>query len=167
MQEWCGHSYMEVLDHTSTFTASLNSYFEGESYDNQELKPALLEDDVWTMIRIRNKLPQGTIKMYPSLAYTLLMHKEYKSYKCEVKLTKNGNMNRYTLYYPALDRTLEINYEAEGTREIIGWEETYLDGYGNNRKKSTTTATRMKTINSRYWGKNSVADSTLRIELNL
>ncbi|MFT5778465.1 MAG: hypothetical protein ACI837_001421 [Crocinitomicaceae bacterium] len=50
---------------------------------------------------------------------------------------------------------------------IIGWQETNYSEFGDSRKKITTIAEQMKTINSAYWTRNSSADSTLRKELNL
>ncbi|MFT5859405.1 MAG: hypothetical protein ACI865_001506 [Flavobacteriaceae bacterium] len=167
MQEWCGHVFMDLRTAKSGFNASVNSYFEGESYADKNIPKALLEDDVWSLLRLRTKLPIGKVKMYPSQSYARLMHKEFKPYSCEIELLEGDNNNTYKLYYPALDRTLEINFEAGGTHKINGWSETYLSGFGNNQTKLTTTATRMKTINSKYWSKNSIADSTLRIELKL
>ncbi len=167
IQEWCGQAYMELRNNKSNYMVSLNSYFEGETYHNEVYVKALLEDDVWAMIRIRKNLPEGNLMMYPSMISTGLMHYEYKPYKVETTLLKNGTENTYKIYYPELERTLSINFEAAHPHKITGWEENFYSGFGENRKKLTTTATRMKIINSKYWDKNSVADSTLRNELNL
>lgn len=167
-QEWCGHTYMEVRNQKSDhFQVDIDSYFEGETKQGFSSAVALMEDDVWAMVRIREDLPTGKISMYPSLLATRLLHMEYKPYACNASIKESGTSTFYTLEYPELDRTLKIEFEQAHPRKIIGWTETNYSGFGANKKQLTTTATRMKTIISDYWNRNSVADSTFRKELNL
>lgn len=167
-QEWCGHNYMELQNKKRNFKVKLDSYFEGESFSNTEMDKAFLEDDIWSMIKIRNKnLPTGKLKMYPPMSYARLAHIKYKSYGCEVSILPGDNYNTYRLHYPELDRTVTVNYLNRGTFEIRGWTETYYDGFGSDRKILTTIGEKMKTINSAYWNKHHLADSTMRKELNL
>ncbi|MCH2224988.1 MAG: septum formation inhibitor Maf [Crocinitomicaceae bacterium] len=167
-QEWCGHTYMELRNEKKMFEVKLNSYFEGESYSNTKMDKALLEDDIWSMIKIRNQnLPTGNLMMYPSMSYSRLAHIDYKPYNCELTILPRFNYNTYQIHYPELERTVTINYLAGGTFEIQSWTETYLDGFGSDRKILTTKAEKMKTINSAYWQKNHLSDSTLRKKLNL
>jgi hypothetical protein len=51
--------------------------------------------------------------------------------------------------------------------EILSWEETFKSGFGPNSKILTTKATRLKTIKSAYWEKNSNVDESLRETLLL
>ena len=166
-QEWCGHTYMEVRNKSADFQIDIDSYFEDETVLAKNAPKAYLEDDIWTLIRIRDKLPMGNIKMYPSLLITRLMHIEYKAYSCTASLKKSGSNSVYVLHYPELDRTISIEFEQAHPRKIVGWTEEYYDGFGSDKKKLTTTATRMKSISSDYWTRNSVADSTYRKLLNL
>lgn len=167
-QEWCGHTYMELMSKNGKFEVDIDSYFEGESYENQQGAKALLEDDIWTMIRIRNKdLPVGKQEMYPTMMYARLMHIPYRAYQCETSISKGENANTYTLTFPELDRTVKITYETAHPHAILNWSETYYDGFGTDRKKLTTTATKMKTIVTDYWNKHSVKDAIYRDSLNL
>lgn len=167
-QEWCGHTFMEVREKEGQLVSSLDSYFEGESYENDPVEKAVFEDDILTMLRIRNdQLPEGKTRMYPSLMFTRLMHVDFKAYDCEAKLSQNGATGTYVLNFPELERIVIYEFENKHPYKIISWEETYFSGFGNNRAPLTTTATRMKSINTDYWNKNSLADSTLRKELNL
>jgi len=167
-QEWCGHTYMEVQNpQNGHFGVKIDSYFEGESQDLSKSVAALMEDDIWTLIRLRENPPTGRVSMYPSLLASRLLHKEYKPYSCVITLEDKGSSTFYTLQYPELDRTLTIEYEQAHPHKIVGWTETNYSGWGANRKKLTTTATRMKSINTDYWNKNAVADSIYRTELNL
>ena len=166
-QEWCGHSFME-LQNSGKFSINTSSYFEGKS-GSLSLSKNLLEDDVWSMIRLKHEdLPKGEIKMIPSFSFLGLMHKETKAYDCQASLsTDNKGNQQYKLFYPELDRTMIIIFESSFPHKIIRWEETYVDGYGSQRQKLSTTGEAIKTIKSAYWGKNSNADSMLRNELGL
>lgn len=167
-QEWCGHTYMEVQNsQDGHFGVKIDSYFEGETQEMSKSVAKLLEDDVWTMIRIRKDLPTGKISMYPSMLATRLLHLEFKPYTCNASIKSKGTSSIYTLEYPELKRTLKIEFEQAHPHKIIGWTETSPGGFGVNSELLTTTATRMKSINSDYWNHHSVADSTLRKELNL
>ncbi|MFK7785281.1 MAG: septum formation inhibitor Maf, partial [Crocinitomicaceae bacterium] len=167
-QEWCGHTYMEVQNpQNGHFGVKIDSYFEGETQDLTKSVAALMEDDIWTIIRLRDNLPTGSVSMYPSMVATRLLHIPYKPYACTISLEdEGGEILYYHLEYPELDRSLTIEFEAAHPRKIVGWKETNYSGFGDNRKQLTTTATRMKSINTDYWNRNSVADSTYRKELN-
>ncbi|MDG1332954.1 MAG: septum formation inhibitor Maf [Crocinitomicaceae bacterium] len=167
-QEWCGHTYMEVQNpQNGHFGVKVDSYFEGETFEMTKSVAALMEDDIWTIIRLRENPPTGRVSMYPSLAATRLLHIEYKPYSCNISMKDEGTSTFYTLEYPGLDRTLTIEFEQAHPHKIVGWIEINYSGYGGKRKLLTTTATRMNSINTDYWNRNSVADSTYRKELNL
>lgn len=167
-QEWCGHTFMELQNKKSDFMVKLDSYFEGTSFPSTKMKKALLEDDIWSMIKIRNQnLPTGKLMMYPAMAYSRLAHIDYKPYNCEASIIPGDNYNTYKLDFPELERTISITYLAGGIHEISGWTETYFDGFGSDRKVLTTKGEKMKTINCAYWNKNRLSDANLRKELNL
>lgn len=167
-QEWCGHSYMELAN-KSKFEVTLESYFEGESFSNLSLAKDNLEDDIWTKIRINPlALPVGEIKMIPSFFYLRLRHRATKAYECSAVLNKvDKTFSEYQLTYPALNRTLNIQFENVFPYKIISWEEAYPSGFGSNAAQLKTTATLIKTIKSDYWNRNSNKDRALRKELQL
>ncbi len=166
-QEWCGHTHMEVRNKRTELEMFLHSYFENESFETNG-SVDLIEDDIWTMIRIRNaELPTGNFRMYPAMHYQRFAHIEYKSYACEGNVAKGSATSVYTMNFPELGREVAIEYENNHPFAIIGWTEKYVDGYGMNRQELTTKATRIKTINTDYWNKNSNADGVLRDELKL
>ena len=166
-QEWCGHTFMD-LKNKRDFEVSINSYFENESA-NLTIDKALLEDDVWTKIRLFSaSLPLGDLQMIPSFMYLRLRHQETKAYAANAKLidAENGN-SVYEIEYPTLKRSLKIEFEKTFPNKIIAWEESYISGWGESAKELKTTATRIKTIRSDYWNKHAVKDSLLRQELGL
>lgn len=167
-QEWCGHTFMEFRNN-GKFEASIRSYFEGESKELTSMDQALLEDDVWTKIRLTpDALPMGELEMYPSFMYLRMAHQDLKPYKCIASIDEGGEMEQvYTLEYPSLGRSLSIRFEAQFPYRILGWEESYASGWGVDRKELTTIATLRKSIKSDYWNQNKVADSKMRTLLEL
>ncbi|NAS29981.1 septum formation inhibitor Maf [Flavobacteriaceae bacterium R38] len=167
VQEWCGHVYAQ-LNNREKFDITAHSYFQGEADQNFQIEKALLENEIWSKIRIAPEdLPLGTIKMIPSLEYSRLGHKELKIYDAVASVKENENTKTYTLEYPELQRTLSIEFNSVFPYEIEGWSESHKSGFGSNAKVLTSTAKKIKSIKSAYWGKNSNADLALRKELGL
>jgi hypothetical protein len=167
-QEWCGHTFMEMKPSDSTFTIDINSYFEGET-TTISLAKSILEDDLWSMIRLHPMaLPQGEkLAVIPSFFYLRLMHKTTKAYACEAKLSEDENKYVYHINYPELQRNLTISFEKQQPFKIIGWSETYQSGWGASAQTLTTMATRKKTMHVDYWNKNKKQYAPLRKELGL
>ena len=166
-QEWCGHTYMELLN-KEKYDVSLNSYFEGEGFENLKMDKSLLEDDIWTMIRLFPKdLPTGNRKVIPSFFYLRLMHKDVKAYDCIIEKVTNDDATVYSIKYPELNRDLSVTFENSFPYKISSWEETYPDGFGKNAKILTTKGTLLQTVKTDYWNKNANADSEWRAKLSL
>lgn len=163
VQEWCGQVYMQ-LNNRSDFQVTAHSYFEGETDEDFNLNPSILENELWPQLRIDPKsLPTGIIDIIPSFEYLRLLHIPFKAYSATAILTDNF----YRLSYPDLNRKLTINFNSEFPYIIEGWEESFISGFGNKAKELTTKATRMETIKSDYWNKNSNSDDILRQTLQL
>ncbi len=168
-QEWCGHTFMEMKNKPGAkYDLSLNSYFEGESFTS-EVEKLPLEDDIWTMIRTRPAdLPVGKVKMIPSFFYLRLGHQKAQGYDCQITIEiVDQSTQKYILNYPDLDRTLKIEHKRGFPYEIVSWEETYVSGWGKDKKKLTTKAKRINTIMSDYWNRHGNADSKLRERLGI
>ena len=163
VQEWCGHVYSQ-LNNRSQFDITSHSYFEREADQNIKLDKAILENELWTQLRLDPKsLPVGDLQIIPSMEYIRLKHIELKPYKANAQL-KNGV---YSITYPDLKRDISISFNPQFPYDISGWKETYKDGYGINAKTLTTKATKLKSIKSPYWNKNANKDEILRKELDL
>ncbi|MEP1890475.1 MAG: hypothetical protein ABJJ14_02340 [Cyclobacteriaceae bacterium] len=167
-QEWCGHTYLELID-KGDFEIQNHSYFQSEAKKKITLDKDILEDDLWSRIRINpDDLPTGTHKVIPSFFFLRLSHNDIKAYSCDLNLhKKNDSLSTYQISYPELERNLKITFESAFPFKIVAWEDTHYSGYGESRKKLTTSATAIKTIRSQYWSKNSNADVGLRGELGL
>lgn len=163
IQEWCGHVYTQ-LNNRDQFEITSHSYFESEGDENFSLNKAILENELWTKLRINpNDLPTGTLQIIPAFEFLRLRHVQLKAYKATAILT-HGN---YTITYPELNRTLRINFNQTFPFDILSWEETFKSGFGAHAKTLTTKATHLKTIKSPYWSKNKNSDDILRETLQL
>lgn len=167
-QEWCGHTFTQLNLDGSSYNAHLFSYFEAEGDQQLELDAVLLEDEVWNRIRMNPEgLPNGEIEIIPGTMYQRLSHEPLKVVKANANLTREGDESIYTLDYPTLNRTLMIHFETAFPHKIIGWEESFMSGSGENAQNLTTTATLDKSIMTDYWTHNAPQDSVFRQELNL
>lgn len=163
MQEWCGHVYTQ-LNNREQFEITSHSYFQGEADQNLTLDKAITENELWNQLRINpSSLPTGEVEIIPSLEYIRFRHIKIKAYKATASL----NDGVYEIEYPELNRTLKISFNSSFPYDISGWEEQFKSGFGPNAKTLTTKATRLESIRSAYWGKNSNADEALRAELKL
>jgi len=163
VQEWCGQVYLQ-LNNKQQFDVQLHSYFEGEADKIFSLDKAILENELWIQLRIDPKsLPTGDLKIIPSFEFLRLRHVPIKAYEAHAEISDSI----YSLSYPTLDRTLKINFDKAFPFEVLSWEETFKSGFGPSAKILTTKATRLKTIKSAYWTKNSNADERLRDSLLL
>ena len=159
VQEWCGQTYTQ-LNNKEDFEINSHSYFQGEADQNYQLEKAILENELWTQLRVDpKKLPVGDLEIIPSFEFISLKHIELKPYKANVKLTPNS----YTISYSELERTLTIYFNETSPYELLSWTETVKNG----DKSLTTKATKLVTIKSPYWSKNSNKDSLLRETLKL
>ena len=167
-QEWCGHTYMSMDLRENEYEILSRSYFENEADQQFSLKKTWLEDELFNVIRLApEKLPIGEFEMIPSTMYSRLMHVRSTPYSVKASSKKEGNVTIFTVIYPELDRELSIHYKNEFPYKIMGWEETYVSGFGSEKRQLTTKATLTHTRLSPYWTENAVDDAQLRNELGL
>ncbi|MEM6965193.1 MAG: hypothetical protein AAF573_10520 [Bacteroidota bacterium] len=167
-QEWCGHTFMQLNLKKNNYESEVRSYFESEGDTKTRLNKTLLEDEIWSIIRINpNKLPQGEIDIIPSTIYARLRHIDFKNEKAIASVEEKGSETHFQLQYKNLNRTLKIVFEKAFPHQIIAWEESSRSGYGGNTPTLTTKGKRKKSIMLDYWSKNGLGDSHYRAELGL
>ena len=174
-QEWCGQTFMQLNARKDKIQVQLRSYFQREGDQEVELNSALLEDEVWTKIRLAPQtLPTGNLKIVPGAQFARLRHVPLKVENATAKLTSftdkslSGNeVQVYSVNYKELKRILVITFEKNFPYRILSWEESQMSGYGPNAKMLTTKAVKTHAIKSDYWSKNKLSDSHLRKELGL
>lgn len=166
--EWCGQVYTQINNHRESYSVKSFSYFEKEGDEEFLLDKVFLEDELWTRIRIEpEQLPIGNIKIIPGMLSSRLRHKKLAVETAAAESHQYGDTIAYRLHYKETERTLEIRFNKEFPYEIWSWEETYMDGFGDNAKVLTTKAVKKKSILLDYWNKHAVADSVYRKELGL
>jgi hypothetical protein len=170
-QEWCGHTWVQINRLENGYQLQQNSYFEEEGDKTLMLEDAILEDELWTIIRIDpENLPTGKVKLIPGTMFQRLRHTSWEIQIAAVSLQplpEDEAIWIYKIFYPASDRTLTIFFNKKFPYEIEGWEESYRSGWGSQAAKLTSKATLNKRIMTDYWTKNRLADSNWRKELGL
>jgi hypothetical protein len=173
-QEWCGNTYTQFNLRGGSYAVEEHSYFESEGDREYTLDDALLEDEVWSRIRLAPEtLPTGEIRIIPGTMTARLRHIRLAVESATASLAKAGTDSllgdrmRYTLVYGASGRTLAIDYQAGFPHRILGWTETYKDGFGPNAVLLTTRAVRTNELMIDYWAHHSTVDDSLRTLLGL
>ncbi|HAS40614.1 MAG TPA: septum formation inhibitor Maf [Microscillaceae bacterium] len=164
-QEWCGQTFMQ-FNNRKKWEVTSRSYFESHGDQNFTLSKDLLEDDIWTKIRLNpKKLPTGKTTMIPGAEFLTLKHRKVKAYKVVLSLEQKGKLSTYKIAYPQLQRTLAIQFQANFPYTIESWEEVQSNRSGS--KSLVTKATRIKRIKSAYWNRHTTQDTYLYKELGL
>jgi hypothetical protein len=168
-QEWCGHTWTQLNWRDGIYRAQQRSYFESEGDEDFNAGEAMLEDEVWTRIRIDpDSLPLGRTTMIPGGLSARLRHRLPKPEKVRTSVTEQaGDEITYSIEYPELKRTLRITYGKKFPHRISGWEETDLSGFGPNAIPLTTKAIVKQRLMIDYWNHNDLKDRSLRAELGL
>ncbi|MEM1134399.1 MAG: hypothetical protein AAGI07_01075 [Bacteroidota bacterium] len=168
-QDWCGHAFSQLNYQKNGFQFMGNSYFESEGDQQYKIKKALLEDELWNMIRLNpENLPKGDIEIIPGSFFSRLRHRKTEIVKAKATLTETDDaLHTYTLDYPALNRQLSITFQKDFPHQVTAFEETHMSSYGANAQQLTTRATRKETIMLDYWNKHFNQDRKYRQDLGL
>ncbi len=164
-QEWCGHTFTQLNRLVDAWRLRQYSYFEKEGDVDHEVKADMLEDELWTRLRINPEtLPIGEVTLLPGTMTARLQHTDHTPQQAltrRVELPADsawGAISRYTVEYTDPPRTLMIDYTKAFPHRIVAWSETYND-FG---EVLTTRATLTDTLRLDYWSRNGVADSVYR-----
>ncbi len=162
IQEWCGQVYTQ-LNNRSQFEITSHSYFEGEGDFKTQLKKTLTENDLWIRLRIDPKaIPTGNLLILPDFSYLRLQHKEFASQKAQLSQSEDEFIETL-LNYKELNRSLKIYQEKKPPFSILKWEEIQVTGNDTLISK----ASKLKTLKTKYWRKNSNKHLHLRDSLSL
>lgn len=173
-QEWCGHTFSQLNLRKNRYEGHLYSYFQEEGDREFSLDAVMLEEEIWTKIRLRpSELPLGDIKLIPGTQFLRLRHREFGVEEARAVLEpaqdaslSSRPLSRYRIEYKDFERVLEITFEKDFPYTIVAWEERGQSGF-DHPETLITRAVRTHSINGSYWNQHSVADSLLRKELGL
>ncbi len=170
VQEWCGHSYVQLNYRNNAYTVTGRSYFEAEATEDYTVAKTLLEDELWNRIRLDPaRLPIGEVEVIPGTQAARLRHKRLdplpatatldtargRAWATTYRPAAPGKCLAYSLDYEADARQLSIYFDETFPHRILGWEDTYL----TKTKRLTTRAILQKTTQSDYWNHNTPTDS--------
>lgn len=167
-QEWCGQSFLQLNYRQNGYQLLGKSYFENEVDDESHLEHAILEDELWTKIRLLSidQLPTGNMFMIPSMTSLRLRHRNIQAEMARISLEpytgdstfRGQSLIHYKIHYPESKRDLSIYFEKEFPHLIVGWAETYE----TKKTMLTSKAVLKATIQNPYWEKNMAKDTVYR-----
>jgi hypothetical protein len=162
-QDWCGHSFQQINlnDNNKDYTYRQFSYFESEGDEKYSIKVDMLEDEIWTALRINpSSIPSGELNLLPGNFYSRLSHEKQEPKRARIRFEKNESLSTCIIEYLHLDRTLQINFETAFPHHILSWKEI--------KGQQVMVDARLKsTINSPYWMRNGQQYLPLRDSLEL
>ena len=162
VQDWCGHVFTQ-LNWTggNKYTTHQYSYFETEGDKSPDTEGVLLEDEIFTRLRISpESLPTGTIKVIPNLTYSRIRHKPVEGMNAKIEIKDGNSGTKICILIYESKRRLEVSFEAAFPHKILGFVE--FDG-----DKEMSRATLKKTMMSDYWAKHDNKSAFLRKDLGL
>ncbi|MDO8367114.1 MAG: hypothetical protein Q7T20_09970 [Saprospiraceae bacterium] len=161
VQDWCGHVFMQNNLEKDGYHLRGFSYFESEGDQDLRLPLALLEDEIWTRIRLNPfAVTTGKVSLIPSAIYTRLRHKPGGVQNADIQLKKGEKESAFSVMYTDIPRSLIIQFETAFPHKILGWEET-IDG------KIASKGMLKSTRKSAYWEEHDNVHAPLRDSLQL
>ncbi len=167
VQEWCGHTFSQLNREKNGYRVRGFSYFQSEGDTDEALPEALLEDEIWTLLRLHpNSIPLGKQNIIESGLIHRLHHKKPGMTSCTISkagtLWEARSVARLTLDMD--ERKLVIYSEKDFPFTIYGWEESYAEHGG---KVLTSKAKLKRQFRIPYWKLNAPTDSGWRDSLSL
>lgn len=160
-QEWCGHTFTQFNLDGKNWRLREFSYFEKEADIDLKLPAALLEDELWTRLRIDPaSIPTGEVELIPAAFFSRLKHQRLRAEKANISFEDAENERVMKIEYTTMNRSLAIRFEKNSPFKITGWEE--MTG-----GKLACRATLKRRILSDYWSRHDNDDLPLRDSLLL
>jgi hypothetical protein len=162
-QSWTGQRVIQLILQNGGYQISTDS--TGAVNKGYTVDPVVLEDEIWSLIRINPaKLPVGKVSLLSGSLTAQLRRRKLMPMLAQISLTDYEGvlypgeyLQAYTIKYPTNDRTLMIIFERLFPHRIMGWEEIYQ----SKDNLLTTRAVLQKTVQTDFHQANSVVDSTL------
>ncbi len=161
-QEWCGQTFLQIDREDENYRLRLFSYFESEGEQERRVKAAMLEDELWTRLRLDPaQFAQGQIvELIPAAHYLRLYHQPLMPRQARIRYEPQERGTWLVVEYLHLPRTLRIRFEEQFPWRILEWREEDDQGL-------LTTAVLKKSMRLPYWEHHSNDDLPLRDSLGL
>jgi hypothetical protein len=161
IQDWCGQVFIQNNLTQDGYRNRTFSYFETEGDQDIQLPIALLEDELWTRIRLNpSVIKTGKTSIIPSALYTRLRHKPGGAQNAELQIETGEKESLLKLTYSDIPRSLSIRFETAFPHKILGWEEL-------NENKMASRGVLKASRNSAYWSEHDNFHAPLRDSLKL
>lgn len=167
VQEWCGHTYSQFNREENGYKVRRFSYFESEGDTEEKLPEVLLEDEIWTLLRLNpSSVPEGKQKIIQSGLISRLKHTAINATDVHIHRADTiwEGRSASSLAVQFSDRKLVIYHEKKLPYTILGWEETYSEN-GDKLLVSKAKLKQQKRIP--YWKLNKISDLGWRDSLGL
>ncbi len=170
LQDWCGHTWLQLNRRGAAYQVTGHSYFEREGEASYEVPVTWLEDEVWALIRMGcGHLPVGEIDLVAGSFDACLRHHDVTAERVTATLqplAADGDVGSrwsYQLAWADASRRLEWQFEQAFPHGILLWREVVVaDG-----RELVTEARRSHVVMSDYWDRKSLADLPSRETIGL
>ncbi len=161
VQDWCGHVFTQYNLDQKDYRIRQFSYFETEGDIDMKLPLTLLEDDLWSHLRLHPELLRlGRLQIIPASLYLRFRHLPFAVHTANLTMDKGEKENTLRVVYEDIKRSLSIRFESTSPYRILGWEEMDADKL---MSKGTLKTTRMQA----YWSEHDLKSDGLRDSLQL
>lgn len=162
VQDWCGQVFTQLNLDKKDYRIRQFSYFETEGDSDHRLPQTLLEDELWTKLRIDPAaLPLGKVQVIPATLYLRFRHQPFEVHSANLSMEKGDRENMLRLIYEDIPRSLAIRFEAASPYRILGWEE--MDN-GKLMSSGQLKTTRMEAYWSQHDNKHNGLRDSLQVE---
>jgi hypothetical protein len=161
IQDWCGHIFTQLNWKNEVYQVQELSYFESDGDKEKSVKADLLEDEIWTKLRLNpESFSEKEYNVIPASFYCRLKHQPLQAQKAKITIQKQAKSDELRLDYINIERSLVIQYENTAPYRILSWMEI-------DKGKTTSKGTLKKIMMSDYWAKHDNASANLRNDLDL
>ncbi len=161
VQDWCGQAFTQTNLRGGHYRVHTRSYFESVGDRTDKVPADLLEDELWTRIRIQpESIPVGKVRVIPAGFHQRLLHQPATARPATIRFETTEDKRQLVLTYLDRDQQLSITFESNFPHRILTWMETQ-DG------RPASRGTLRKSMQSAYWQENGPAFEYLRDTLGL
>jgi hypothetical protein len=161
IQDWCGHTFTQINRLDKAWRWRQFSYFESEADTELLLEDCMLEDELFSRLRLQPEAWNNRqVRMLPGLFYLRMKHLPSESKNATVISQVQNGKRVTTVQYAELPRTIRITQESAFPYRILDWEEKEND-------KTLVKAHLVNVVTTDYWAKNGNQYSGWRDSLRL
>lgn len=160
VQDWSGQDFLQLSRQEDGYDVKHLSYYQSGEDQDYSINPDLLEDEIFTRIRINPaSVPSGEIEIVPG-DFFRLAREPVKPKRARVQFLKSEATTQCLVEYLHLNRTVRINFETAFPHKILSWTE-------EQDQRVVVEGKLRKTVLDAYWEKNSGSCLPMRDSLDL